>query len=95
MTRAEWAKRYEVTLDHLKPQVKSGTHESINLVTACARCNCGRQDRPWWTFATPGAVDRIKLLRRRVLNIALAAAIIRGEVPRCEVQLPKVRDRNV
>lgn len=79
------AKRSDVTLDHLRPQVRQGGHETRNLVTACSRCNCGRKEQTWWTFATPGAVARIKVLRRRAINLPLARAIIRGDVPRCEV----------
>jgi CRISPR/Cas system Type II protein with McrA/HNH and RuvC-like nuclease domain len=75
----------EVGLDHLVPQSKGGSHESTNLVTACSSCNCGRQDKPWRSFATPGAVERISRLRRRALNLKLALALRRGEsTSRCE-----------
>lgn len=71
----------ELTLDHLKPRCKGGSHDSANLITACATCNYGRQDAPWTKFATPGAVERINRLRRRTVNISLAKAILAGEVP--------------
>ena len=75
----------DVTLDHLMPQVNGKHHDSHNLVTACRRCNCARQHRPWYAYATGGAVERIKRLRRRVPNLKLARAILRGDVPRSEV----------
>jgi 5-methylcytosine-specific restriction endonuclease McrA len=75
---------HEVTLDHLKPQVKQGGHAPTNLITACAACNCGRKERPWWKYATSGALYRIRLQRRRALNLPLARAILRGDVSRKE-----------
>lgn len=75
----------EVSLDHLKPFSKGGTNEATNLVTACRSCNCGRGDKPWRQYATPGAIERIQRRRRRVLNIALAKAIIAGDVNPVEV----------
>lgn len=75
----------DVSLDHLHPQVKGGTHESTNLVTACTRCNSRRQHKTWWTFAPPGSVKRIKTNRNRVPPLALAKAIIAGNVPKVEV----------
>jgi hypothetical protein len=78
------ARPHEVTLDHLRPQVNGGCHTPSNLVTACSRCNCARQHRPWWKYATAGAADRIRRQRRRALNLPLARAIIRGEVSRHE-----------
>lgn len=68
----------EVHLDHLQPRSEGGSDEHTNLVTACRSCNCGRKTTAWRTYATPGAVDRIVRLRRRVLNIDLAKAIIAG-----------------
>lgn len=79
------ARKQDVALDHLKPQCKDGGHESSNLVTACKRCNCARQERPWWQYATGGAVARIKSQRRKALNLDLARAVVRGDVPRSEI----------
>jgi hypothetical protein len=31
-------------LDHVKPLIKGGLHTKTNLVPACARCNCSKQD---------------------------------------------------
>lgn len=70
----------ELALDHLRPRCKGGSDAPTNLVTACRRCNSGRQDRPWWTYATPGAADRIRRQRRRPLNLVLARKLMRGEV---------------
>lgn len=74
----------EVTLDHLQPQCRNGGHGSSNLVTACGRCNYGRQDRTWWSYAPAGARVRIMKARRRTPNLKLARAILRGEVSRME-----------
>ena len=71
-----------VTLDHLVPRCKGGTHDSANLVTACARCNFSRQDTVWYRYAPEGAKVRIRRLVRRKLNYALANAVRRGEVPK-------------
>lgn len=68
----------DVTLDHLRCRVHGGNNEAGNLVTACRACNSSRGDRPWRIFATGGAVLRIQRQRRRVLNLALAKAIIAG-----------------
>lgn len=74
----------DVTLDHLLPRCKGGTHEDRNLVTACGRCNYGRKEALWYRYATAGAKDRIRKLVRRSPNRALARAILRGDVPRAE-----------
>lgn len=34
-----------LTLDHFIPISRGGTHKSSNLITACVKCNCSRQDR--------------------------------------------------
>jgi hypothetical protein len=73
-------KPFNVTLDHLRPQVKSGNNEPKNLVTACRACNCGRQDKPWRKYATSGAIQRIQRTVKRVLPRDLAKSIIKGEV---------------
>jgi 5-methylcytosine-specific restriction endonuclease McrA len=70
---------HEMGLDHLRPQCRGGSHEATNLVTACRRCNSARQDRPWWQYATAGAADRIRRLRRRTMNLDLAQAILDGD----------------
>lgn len=67
----------DVTLDHLVPRnVKvshgGGGNEATNLVTACRRCNSSRQDKPWLSYATGGAIDRIEQLRNRDLAPYLA-----------------------
>ena len=80
-----------VTLDHLVPRSKGGTHATENLVTACAGCNFRRQDTAWFRYAPEGAKVRIRRLRRRVLNYALANAVLRGEVPRSVTALETFR----
>ncbi len=70
--------RREIHLDHLVAREVGGTDEPENLVTACGPCNSKKQARKWTEFATPGAVIRIRRLRRRVLNLDLARALIAG-----------------
>lgn len=85
------AKPHQMGLDHLEPQneckrrgnkTRSGKsmHHESNLVTACATCNCSRQDMPLHRFAAPGAIKRIRRNVRRKLNMDLARAMVRGEV---------------
>lgn len=71
---------FDVTLDHLNAKHKAGNHHETNLVTACRSCNSSRQDKPWRSYATGGAIQRISRLRRRSLKRyrALAKAIIAG-----------------
>ena len=69
----------EVTLDHLMPRYSGGSNDATNLITACRSCNSSRQNLPWGQYATGGARERISKLRRRVLNVRLAASIIAGE----------------
>jgi hypothetical protein len=47
----ELAEGIQLTLDHLKPYVKGGTHSETNLVTRCRQCNTSRGARPWRVFA--------------------------------------------
>lgn len=81
------ANRRDVTLDHLKPQCRGGSHETENLVTACLTCNSKRQHRPWRKFCAPGAVERIVRNRRKSIRrqLLFAKAIIKGHVPLVEV----------
>lgn len=78
--------RLSVTLDHLVPRCLGGSDDARNLVTACRRCNCSRQDKSWKTFAPGGAVARIRFQVRQPVNIDLAKAIITGSAgaPRLE-----------
>jgi 5-methylcytosine-specific restriction endonuclease McrA len=39
-----------LTLDHLKPRVRGGSHDAANLVTACRRCNAARGALPLAAF---------------------------------------------
>jgi 5-methylcytosine-specific restriction endonuclease McrA len=75
----------EVTLDHLTPQCRGGSHDPKNLITACLACNSRRQHTPWTRYAPQGAVLRIRKTIRRVPNRALAKALINGDVSRAEV----------
>ncbi len=77
-----------VTLDHIKPRSKGGTHHETNLVTACTRCNASRGDRTVNKFAQSVAqylnqeIDPKDITRhvhnttRKTLDVAGAKAII-------------------
>ena len=78
-----------VTLDHVRPRSAGGSNASGNLVTACAKCNFSRQNRPVRRYATPAALARINRVRRRKLNYALARAVITGAVPASVAALEK------
>jgi len=41
----------QLTLDHIKPVSKGGSHKHTNLVTCCHRCNCSRGNRSVAAFA--------------------------------------------
>ena len=69
---------FDVTLDHLVPRSKGGTHETTNLVTACRSCNSSRQAKDWQTWASKKAQTRIKKQRGRALPLTLAKALIEG-----------------
>lgn len=58
----------QITLDHIRPASQGGDNDPANVVTACRSCNCGRQDKPWRSYATQGAVERIQRLRRRSIT---------------------------
>lgn len=75
----------EITLDHLVPQCKGGTHRNENLITACLSCNSRRQHTPWRRYAPAGAVERILRVRRRALPVATAKAILAGSLTRAQV----------
>ena len=70
------------SLDHLTPRERGGTDESANLILACLSCNSTRQSTPWHRFATARAVRRIQSVRRRVLDIPRARAILAGKATR-------------
>lgn len=73
-----------VTLDHLQPQCRGGSHENKNLVTACLACNSRRQHQAWTKYAPEGAIARVRRTIRRVPNLKLARAILKGQVSRAE-----------
>lgn len=76
-----------VTLDHLVPQCKGGTHDATNLITACLSCNSRRQHQAWRQYAPAGAVERILRHKRRALPMKLARAIKSGEISRAQARL--------
>jgi hypothetical protein len=80
------AKPFDVTLDHLVPRCTGGTDEPTNLITACRSCNSARQDKPWASYATGGAIDRIQQLRNSPLNLELAKSLIAGTAGDPEIE---------
>lgn len=76
----------DITLDHLRCRVSGGKNEATNLITACRSCNSARQDKPWRSYATGGAVENIVNAVRRKINEPLAKAILKGTAgdPRLE-----------
>lgn len=88
------ARPAEITLDHLDTRAdldkrrSAGLplHPTNRLVTACLKCNSGRQDKPWREFATPGAVARIVRQVRRKLNMDMARALLAGRATNPDVE---------
>jgi 5-methylcytosine-specific restriction endonuclease McrA len=66
----------EMGLDHLECSSHGGSNAPWNLVTACRSCNSKRGTKPWYEYATGGAVERIQHLRSLPLNRTLAKALI-------------------
>lgn len=77
----------KLTLDHLMPYSKGGTHGHTNLVTCCGRCNSSRGNRPMAAFARVvaeylGLADGNEILahisrtRGRKLNVPAAKELI-------------------
>ncbi len=71
----------DITLDHVKCDSDGGSNEPRNLVTACRKCNCSRQDKPISRFCGPETrADIRRLTRRSIAKFRrLAKAIIAGE----------------
>lgn len=76
----------EIQLDHLVSKVDGGSNHESNLVTACMKCNCSRQDKPWKQFASVTAREIIKRNIKRSLKgyMTLAKAIFSGEINKAE-----------
>lgn len=71
----------DITLDHIIPSIDGGGNESENLVTACRKCNCSRQDKPLARFAGKETRADIRRNTRRSMfrYRRLAKALIAGE----------------
>lgn len=69
-----------LTLDHVRPLSRGGTHCPSNLVTACLSCNSARQDKTLRQFAQfkgfRGALARIHNARRRTLPRLVAKRLL-------------------
>ena len=81
---------FDITLDHLVPRSLGGTHNALNLVTACRSCNSSKQAKDWHKWASRAAKARIRKQLRRKLPIALAKSLIEGQARR---QQAKARAR--
>ncbi len=75
------AKPKNITLDHIKPVSKGGKNKPSNLVTACRKCNCSRQNKSLGEFANLDAIYRIRRNVRRSLwhYLKLARTLMREE----------------
>ena len=59
----------ELTLDHLIPYERGGSHDSENLATCCKSCNASRGMAPWKLFAkTAKTIAKIEMLRMRSVD---------------------------
>lgn len=93
-----FVKAQDVTLDHLLSKseyaaldaqtrvVFGSVHASHNLVTCCRSCNSARRDTEWTTFYNKNAQARVLAAKELPVPVALAKAIICGEIvdPRSE-----------
>lgn len=70
-----------ISLDHIVTQSDGGGNSPDNLVTACRKCNCTRQDKPISRFAGIEARKHIRRnLRRSIAKYrTMAKAIIAGK----------------
>lgn len=75
--RCVWCLRtgLELTLDHLTPHRRGGTHHPTNLITSCRRCNELRRASDWEDRAEgcnwdPEVEARVEGLRRAPLERA-------------------------
>lgn len=79
----------KLTLDHLRPYSKGGSHHETNLVTCCSRCNSSRGNRGQKAFSrivasylnrnashAAATMAHITITRRRKLDVAAAKALI-------------------
>jgi hypothetical protein len=57
-------------IDHVKPLSKQGPHHPRNIIPACGRCSCKRNNRPWlsWFRAQPFYSKRRENRIKRVLK---------------------------
>ena len=71
----------DITLDHVVAAGDGGSNEPANLITACRKCNCSRQDKSLGRFAGPETRADIRRLTRRSITRfrRLARAIIDGQ----------------
>jgi hypothetical protein len=81
------------TLDHLLGKAEyaalpisaqmliGGINVSRNLVTSCRSCNSSRRHRPFVDFANEIALSRIMATIVLPVDVKLAHAILKGEVP--------------
>lgn len=74
-----------LTLDHVVPRERGGSHDAGNLLTACARCNERRGTRSLIEFAFADLGDRaVEVLDRTVdLRLAPLPPMVRKAVRRC------------
>ena len=76
----------QLTLDHVVPHSKNGKNDTLNLVTACKRCNSARGNRSVLGFCKAvgeylntdhkAIYNRIQNARKRVIDIKTARELI-------------------
>ena len=75
-------KPWHVTLDHVVPRDKGGSHKAFNLITACRDCNNRKGDRALEDFLgfssrepLPDAVERVQNQLLSPINRDLARVL--------------------
>lgn len=77
-----------LTMDHVTPLCRGGSHTAENVVPACGPCNFSKGGKllDEWDYATGGAIDRIQQLRNTPINLDLAKALIAGTAGDADVE---------
>lgn len=61
----------QLSLDHLKPRIKNGSHHESNLITCCIKCNSSRQDKKLNAFLKIIAISKnvsIEDIQKKIRN---------------------------
>lgn len=66
----EMGSKEHLTLDHIKPYIKGGSHKETNLVTCCNHCNSVRRETPLRTFCKKQFKSNADEVEKNVRNHA-------------------------